>query len=141
MKIEITCDHPYLRFSRKETIRAIRRVLQRRERTIGQISVVYTNDARIRCINQKHLRHNFVTDVIAFELERSPSLETEIYINLDRARSQAREYGDTFEGETRRLLIHGLLHLLGYDDKSKHDLAAMREEENSVLEDLRTRKN
>ena len=141
MKIDISFDHPHLRFSRKETIRAIKSVLRREQRKFEEISVVYTNNSRIRLINGKHLKHNFVTDVITFELERSPKLETEIYINLDRARSQAKLYGETFRDETRRLLVHGLLHLLGYNDKSKREMTLMRGEEDAVLEDLRKRKN
>jgi rRNA maturation RNase YbeY len=92
-------------------------------------------------MNEKHLNHRYVTDVIAFELEQFPKLETEIYINLDRAKSQARVYGDTFRNETTRLLIHGLLHVLGYNDKSKKEIALMRREEDAVLGSLRSRKN
>ncbi len=141
MKIDISCDHPHLRFSRKETFRAIKSVLRREKKRFEEISVVYTNNSRIRLINGKHLKHNFVTDVITFELERSPKLETEIYINLDRARRQAKLFGETYQDEARRLLIHGLLHSLGYNDKSKKETALMRRAEDAVLEDLRTRKN
>jgi probable rRNA maturation factor len=141
VKIDISCDHPHLRFSRKETIRAIKSVLRREQKRFKEISVVYTNNSRIRLINGKHLKHNFVTDVITFELERSPKLETEIYVNLDRARSQAKLFGKSFHDETRRLLIHGLLHSLGYNDKSKREMVLMRREEDAMLEDLRTRKN
>ena len=141
MKIEISFDHPHLRFSRKETIRAIKSVLRGERKRIEGISVVYTNNSRIRYINGKHLKHNFVTDVITFELERHPKLETEIYINLDRARSQAKVYGETFRDETQRLLIHGLLHVLGYKDGSKGEMAQMRRQEDALLEDLRTREN
>jgi len=103
--------------------------------------VVYTTDARMRAMNEKHLNHHYVTDVITFELEQTPKLETEIYINLDRARIQARTFGATFSDETARLLIHGLLHVLGYNDKSKEQRALMRREEDAVLESLRIRKN
>ena len=141
MKIEVTHDHSHLRFSRMETIRAIRNVLRKEKKRIDGISVVYTNDSRIRLINRKHLHHDYVTDVITFELEQSPRLETEIYINLDRARSQARKYGQTFYGETTRLLVHGLLHVLGYNDKSKKDTALMRREEDTLVETLQVKKN
>lgn len=141
MNIEVSHDHPHLRFSRRETIRAIMGVLRKEKARMTGISVVYTNNARMRAINGKHLSHHYVTDVITFELEQSPRLETEIYINLDRAKSQARLYGETFQRETMRLLIHGLLHVLGYDDKSKEDTERMRREEDAVLERLRARKN
>jgi metalloprotein, YbeY/UPF0054 family len=141
VKIEVSHDHPHLRFSRRETIRAIKSVLRRERKRLNGISVVFTNNSRIRAMNEKHLNHRYVTDVIAFELEQYPELETEIYVNLDRAKSQARAYGDTFRNETTRLLIHGLLHILGYNDKSKKEIALMRREEDAVLGSLRARKN
>jgi rRNA maturation RNase YbeY len=95
----------------------------------------------MRSINEKHLHHNYVTDVITFELERFPKLETEIYVNLDRARKQAKIYGQTFRNETTRLLIHGLLHMLGYNDKSKKETALMRCEEDALLQTLNVRNN
>ena len=141
MKIEVSCDHPRLRFSRKETIRTIRNVLRREKRNVEWISVVYTSSERIHRINKKHLNHDFVTDVITFEMEHAPIIETEIYINLDRARTQAAQYCTTYSDETRRLIVHGLLHALGYDDKSKSEKALMRRHEDAVLKDLRTGKN
>jgi len=141
MRIDVTHDHPYLRVSKKETESTIKSVLQRERKKIHSVSVVYTNNARIRAINEKHLNHKFVTDVITFEMEQNPRLETEIYINLDKARSQARFYGETFRDETTRLLIHGLLHVLGFDDTSTKDTAVMRQEQEAVLQSIRRRKN
>jgi probable rRNA maturation factor len=113
MKIDVAYDHPYLRFPRREAVNTIHGVLRKKKGTIRRVSVVFTNNARIQKINRKHLNHHYVTDVIAFELERNPAMETEIYINLDRARIQAKHYGETFYTEIRRLLIHGLIHFLG----------------------------
>lgn len=141
MKIEISCDHPHLRFSQKETSRTIKCVLRGEKRNVEKISVVYTTNAQIHKINRKHLGHNYVTDVITFVIEEAPVMETEIYINLDRARSQASDYGETYSDETRRLLIHGLLHSLGYDDGSKKEIERMRRKEDAVLCDLNKQKN
>jgi probable rRNA maturation factor len=141
MNIEVTYDHPCLRFPRKETIQTIHGVLRRKKRSVRRVSVVFTNNARIRRINGKHLHHHYVTDVIAFELEERPAPETEIYINLDRARLQAKTYGETFYDEIRRLLIHGLLHVLGYNDKLAKEKVRMRTEEDALLAALRTKRN
>ena len=92
-------------------------------------------------MNRKHLGHNYVTDVIAFELERKPGIETEIYVNLDRARSQAKEFGGTYRSETQRLIIHGMLHVLGFSDSSAKARTRMRREEDAVLMSLLARKN
>lgn len=141
MKIEISCDHPRLRFSRKETIRAIKSVLRRERKRINGVSVVYTNSSRILRMNRKHLGHDYVTDVIAFELEQEPGIETEIYVNLDKARSQAKRFGETYRSETQRLLVHGLLHILGFRDKTQREIEVMRREEDAILSIIRTGKN
>ncbi len=104
------------------------------------VSVVFTNSRQIHRLNRQHLGHDYVTDVIAFELGRRPELETEIYINLDRARSQSKEFGESYRSETQRLLIHGLLHVLGFDDKTSKGRTSMRKEEDAVLKLLKARK-
>ncbi len=136
MKIEVTHDHRFLRCSKRETIRIIKRVLGRTGKTLKAVSVVYTNNGTMRSVNRRYLGHNFNTDVITFELERRPELETEIYINLDRARLQAAHYGQSYRDETARLLVHGLLHVLGFDDKSLRQRNRMRREEDMILEML-----
>ncbi len=137
MKVDVSYDHRVLRLSRRETLRTIGGVIRVDGVRPKAVSVVYTNDARIREINRKHLKHDYVTDLITFELEPHPGLEAEIYINLDRARRQARLYRQTFNEETKRLLIHGMLHLLGYDDDTKARRASMRRREDALLTGLR----
>jgi rRNA maturation RNase YbeY len=71
------------------------------------------------------LHHDEVTDVITFPLETGKVLEGEIYVNLDRARRQARTYHVSIAEETARLVVHGVLHLLGYDDRSAREARRM----------------
>ena len=137
MRVDISYDHRVLRLSRKETIRTIDSVIRSERRELRAISVVYTNNSHIRSINRIHLNHDYVTDVVAFEIEPHPFLEAEIYINLDRARTQARLYRQTFTEETKRLLIHGMLHVLGYDDNTPTTRERMRREEDALLAGLR----
>ncbi len=140
MRVDISYDHSVLRLSKKETIRTIDGVIRTERGRLRALSVVYTNNARIRAINRKHLNHNYVTDVITFEIEPRPALEAEIYINLDRARRQAKQYRQSFTEETRRLLIHGMLHVMGYDDASPTARERMRREEDALLAGLRREK-
>jgi rRNA maturation RNase YbeY len=99
------------------------------------VSVVFVGSRFIRRINRRYLQHDYVTDVIAFPLGegKETPLEGEIYVNLDRARSQAREYKVPFSEETRRLLIHGTLHLLGYADSTSRKKTIMTQRENLLL--------
>jgi rRNA maturation RNase YbeY len=140
MRIDISYDHGVLRLSRKETIRTIDGVTRRERKRLKALSVVYTNNSHIRTINRKHLKHDYVTDVITFEIEPHPALEAEIYINLDRARGQARLYRQSFAEETKRLLIHGLLHVMGYNDASPAARKRMSRKEDGVLAGLRREK-
>ncbi len=84
---------------------------------VGKISFVLVDDIVIKRINTAYLGHRFNTDVITFLIETQPFLEAEIYINVKQARRQARLYKVTMKNELARLVIHGVLHALGYDDK------------------------
>ena len=83
-------------------------------------------------MNRKFLSHNYSTDVISFSIEEDP-LEGEIYINLDQARIQAKEEGTGLYQEVRRLAIHGVLHLVGYDDSTKEERREMSKLEDRFL--------
>ena len=133
-----TNNHPSLRFSKQETSRAIQSVLKGESARSCRLSVVFVESRAIRKINRRFLGHDYVTDVIAFSLgERDePGAQAEIYVNLDRAKSQARDYGVTFAEETRRLLIHGTLHVLGYSDANARQKAGMTRREDFHLSRL-----
>lgn len=131
-------NHPSLRFPKRETFRTIQSVLKDESVTSFRLSVVFVGSRTIRGINRQFLGHDYVTDVIAFPLgeEDEPGAQAELYVNLDRAKSQGRDYGVTFAEETRRLLIHGTLHLLGYSDASPRQKARMTRREDSHLSRL-----
>jgi probable rRNA maturation factor len=130
-----TNNHPSFRFPKQETLRAIQSVLKDESAESFRLSVVFVGSRAIRRINRQFLGHDYVTDVIAFPLgERDePGAQAEIYVNLDRAKSQARDYRVSFTDETRRLLIHGTLHLLGYSDASPRQKVRMTRREDFHL--------
>ena len=102
----------------REMIQRIVKLVFRRERVAsGKISCVFVDDKTIRKINTEYLGHSSTTDVITFPIEPPPSLEAEIYINVEQARRQARLFRVTLTNELTRLVVHGVLHTLGYDDK------------------------
>ncbi len=131
-------NHPSLRFPNRETFRAIQSVLKDESSPSFRLSVVFVGSRAIRAMNRRFLGHDYVTDVIAFPLGEGdePGAQAEIYVNLDRAKSQARDYGVTFAEETRRLLIHGTLHLLGYSDAGPRQKARMTRREDFHLSRL-----
>ena len=133
MKMVIANGHRSLRFPTKESRRVVRAVLAAEKTTIAEVSIVFTDSRRIRSVNRIFLNHNYATDVLAFELEPTPNREAEIYVNLDKAKAQAKVFKVPFREETRRLLIHGLLHIMGYQDTSPRLKAAMTHRENQIL--------
>lgn len=93
----------------------------------------------MKSINKEYLSHDRVTDVIAFPFQDGVGVDGEVYVNLDQARRQAKEYGVQFGNEVRRLLVHGALHLAGYRDSSKRLKEEMRRREDFYLVRLRGR--
>ncbi len=98
----------------------------------GEIRVIFLADADHTDMNRRFLEHHYSTDVITFSIEDVP-LEGEIYVNLDQARLQADEAGTQLYPEVRRLVIHGMLHLLGYDDATAAERLEMRALEDEYL--------
>ncbi|HTP79634.1 MAG TPA: rRNA maturation RNase YbeY [Bacteroidota bacterium] len=131
--IDVLYGHRFLRISRDETFRVVRRVLRGERASIPRLSVVYTSDPVMRRMNRRYLRHDRTTDVISFSLGDARNPECEIYVNLDRSRVQARRYGVSFATESKRLLIHGLLHALRYDDRTPAQKRRMTKREDVYL--------
>lgn len=118
------------RFSKDETIFITKHVIKYESPKEGEINIVFTDDKFIRKLNTIFLKHKWVTDVISFPLSDNKKIEGEIYINLQQARRQAKEYSCTFKSEIQRLIIHGVLHLIGYKDVTQRTKKRM-----SALED------
>ncbi len=100
---------------------------------VASIAVILVDDDRLLQMNRRFLSHDYLTDVITFPIESRP-IEGEIYISLDRAREQARDYGHGLTDEVRRLAAHGALHLAGYDDATELERERMRMLEDRYLE-------
>ncbi len=138
--ILLSTNHPHLRFPGGDVIRALNVIYEEEGKELSSLAIVFTYDRFIRKINFEFLKHDYSTDVIAFPLGEEGGVEGEIYVNLDAAKRQAREYDVTYTGEVRRLLIHGVLHLLGYSDTSERKKKMMRKREDMYLEKMKVKK-
>ncbi len=116
--------------------RTVRSVLRAEGIVKAEVSIVFTDGRYSRTINRKYLGRDYSTDVLAFPLEEGETLEGELYVNIDKARQQAREYAVSLANELGRLVIHGMLHLAGYDDRTRRGAEAMRKKEDATLERL-----
>ena len=103
----------------------------------GTLSVVLADHATVLELNRAYLQHDYITDVLAFALSDDPlEFDGEIYIDLDTAAERHTEFGTTYEREACRYAVHGLLHLLGYDDHTPDGKAHMHVLEDQYLESL-----
>lgn len=134
IRVFVENAHSRYRVSSRETAATARAVLESEGSRYRWVSIVFVTDAYSRKLNKKYLSHDYPTDVLAFRLEETEPLEGEIYVNLDRARTQARHYGVSFMNEVGRLVIHGLLHLVGYRDSTVLLKKKMRQKEDEYLE-------
>lgn len=102
--------------------------------TIRCIQYIFCDDAYLLEINQQYLRHSTLTDIITFRYEEFPHpLHSDIYISIERVKENAVKFGVSFELELNRVLVHGVLHLLGYKDKSGEEKKKMRLAEDAAL--------
>lgn len=102
----------------------------------GFISIIYCTDEYLLNINREYLNHNYTTDVITFVLEEKPLL-SEIYISIDTASTQSTEYNVSLRNEILRLIAHGALHIVGYDDRTDESREKMRLLEDFYLSKLK----
>ena len=121
--------HPGHRVRKEIVSGAVNRVLRAEKQPKARLSVILAGGGFVRALNRQYLRHDYDTDVLSFCLESGKNLEGEIYVNLDRARQQARSYRVELRDEIIRLAVHGTLHLVGYDDTAVEDARVMKQRE------------
>ncbi len=108
-------------------------VIKSEGRLVGDLEFVFCNDAELLKINQDFLNHDYFTDIITFDYVEGDVVSGDIFISLDRVRENAHNYKVFFIEELHRVMVHGILHLLGYLDKTDDDANLMREKENEKM--------
>ncbi|MES2566250.1 MAG: rRNA maturation RNase YbeY [Bacteroidota bacterium] len=111
----------------------IKFITLKEKHTLGTINYIFCSDDELLDINLKHLNHNTYTDIITFDYTESKKISSDIFISIDRVLENAKKFDVAFEEELHRVMIHGVLHLCGYKDKSKADAELMRNKENLAL--------
>lgn len=112
----------------------IKLVAENYGKKIGDINYLFCTDEKILEVNNQYLSHDFYTDIITFDYSEGNTLSSDIFISLDTVRTNSQKYNTGFMEELHRVIIHGILHLCGIDDKSEHEEKAMRKAENKALE-------
>ncbi|TAE31186.1 MAG: rRNA maturation RNase YbeY [Candidatus Kapaibacterium sp.] len=131
-EIHIFNDTAHKPIPRAKMQRVIENVLHGEKILEARVSVVVVDDMRIHAMNKEFLQHDYPTDIITFSLE-DEDIDGEMYISIDTARRQAKEYGVSLTNELSRLAAHGTLHLVGYDDAKAEDRTNMSKLEDKYM--------
>ncbi len=121
------------KIKRQTTKKWIQSVAESYNKKVGDISYLFCNDEKILEINRQYLSHDFYTDIITFDYSEGNKISGDIFISLDTVRSNSQKYQTDFIEELHRVIIHGILHLCGIDDKTEADAKKMRQAENNAL--------
>ena len=111
----------------------IRKVISSEEKQLGEINYIFCDDHYLYKINLKFLDHDTYTDIISFDNSEGDELNGDIFISTDRVTENAKEYNVDFSDELKRVMIHGILHLCGYGDKTESEAALMRQKEDEKI--------
>lgn len=122
------------RFKEKRlTSRWLKAVAESEGKRLGDIGIIFCSDNYLLNINKEYLNHDYYTDIITFDYCEGNKLSGDLFISVDSVRENAVYYDVEFHVELRRVIVHGLLHLMGYDDHSDEDITQMRAKENACL--------
>lgn len=108
-------------------------VVRRRKMTVGNVNYLFCDDEYLLQVNRQYLDHDTYTDIITFDYVAGGLVSGDILISVERVGENARKFGVTFEHELHRVVIHGVLHLLGQGDKSPAEATEMRRQEEEAL--------
>lgn len=111
----------------------LHRVIENENFKTGDISIVFTSDNFLLSINREYLKHDYYTDVISFDYSTESIINGDILISIDRVKENAMNYNVEFKDELDRVILHGILHLLGYSDANDPDISIMRSKETTYL--------
>jgi probable rRNA maturation factor len=127
-------DITYSVLKPRNTTSWIKSVIKKEKATLSEINYIFCSDKYLLTLNQQFLDHNTLTDIITFNTsEQKGVLSADIYISVDRVKENAEKFNVLFQDEIHRVMIHGVLHLLGFKDKKPAEKALMRKKEEACL--------
>lgn len=128
-----TKDINFPKIKRRDTSIWIKEIAHIHRKNVDEIAYIFCSDAKILEINKQYLQHNYYTDIITFDYSEGDSISGDIFISLDTVKSNSEKFKTNYTEELHRVIIHGILHLCGFKDKTPEDEQIMREKENEAL--------
>ena len=122
---------------RRETTAWIKAVAATYGKRVGEVGYMFVDDEKILEVNREYLGHDYYTDIITFDYDEGDVINGDIVISLDTVRSNAEQLGKPYDEELHRVIIHGILHLCGINDKGKGEREKMEAAENRALQLLK----
>jgi rRNA maturation RNase YbeY len=119
--------------NQKKLAEWISNVISSEDFEVGEINYIFCDDVYLHKINQEFLNHDTYTDIISFDYTLGKEVGGDIFISIERVLENAEEFNEVFENELHRVMIHGVLHFMGYKDKTKKDKNLMRTKENEKI--------
>lgn len=119
--------------SPRKTSNWIKKVVAAENHELHELNYIFCSDNYLLAINKEYLNHNTLTDIITFDYSSENGISGDIFISIPRVKVNARSFGVSFDSELHRVMVHGVLHLLGYKDKSVRQKSAMRRKEDAYL--------
>jgi rRNA maturation RNase YbeY len=120
-------------FKRRQTSQWINQVASDCGKSTGNIVYLFCDDEKMLEINRQYLQHDYYTDIITFDYTENNKISGDIFISLETVKTNAEKFKTNYEEELHRVIIHGILHLCGYNDKTAEDKKRMRAKEDEAL--------
>lgn len=124
--------------NQKKLVKWIGDVISSEGFQVGEINYIFCDDSYLNKINQEFLNHDTFTDIISFDYTLGKEVGGDIFISIERVLENAEKFNEVFENELHRVMIHGILHFIGYKDKTKKDKTLMRTKEDEKIFILNT---
>ena len=119
---------------RRDVSAWVRRVAAGYGKRVGEVAYIFCDDEKILEVNRQYLNHDYYTDIITFDYCEDDVISGDLFISLDTVRSNAEAQGTPYDEELHRVIIHGILHLCGINDKGPGERAIMEAAENKALQ-------
>ena len=118
---------------RRDTSAWVKTVAASYGKKVGEIAYIFVDDEEILRVNREYLQHDYYTDIITFDYTEGDTISGDLFISLDTVRTNAEQYGKPYEEELHRVIIHGILHLCGINDKGPGEREIMEAAEDKAL--------